>query len=569
MTTKVPKGVFMASWARDIDTIRSWFRRKPRPKRLPRLLNKFGAENFKLTGDTLYYKGLEIVTDEKRREEILSKEESGYGGSKAVYYRLQRKYIGVPHLVVAKYLGESERRQLKQRTQSAKSQRSFIHAPRPGYLQADLTFYDGHKIPVFGVVDVFSRWCYYEVLKDKTPPKVLAALKAAFASFKSLAPQHSIYKVATDDGSEFKGTFQAFLENYKEDPKKFPKWQMRVVRQKQPQRLIEALNGNLRRYVERVDFKDKAELRKQVGRFVGEYNDTRHAALGPRTPSEVMKLKDKAVIKREAERQFVRKKGKVTTSGFKLRKLVVGSLVRVSLRADKDQLGHAGAKPNWSKRIFRVHRILKSKRGKDRYVIHTERTNTKHGIYFRDKLLAVSLPKHAKGQVAKYQGAKGWGGEYEEQERMALEDAKPKPEWKKKRPDYRDAEDERADSGEEVDLDLDDEDTSDREDEKKQAPPPKKKAKAKGKGRVRAQQKSLLGRTVVVEGYRGLVVEIYRKDYYITVFEEDESVMAYLRSEIRPSWHVQPAEKWKLAKLKKKYAEQIKGSKKEVDDELG
>ena len=50
---------------------------------------------------------------------------------------------------------------------------------------------------------------------------------------------------------------------------------------------------------------------------------------------------------------------------------------------------------------------------------------------------------------------------------------------------------------------------------------------------------------------------------------DDKTVFAALRSEIRPSWHVQAAEKWKLAKLKKDYAVDIKNAKKEVDDELG
>ena len=78
-----------------------------------------------------------------------------------------------------------------------------------------------------------------------------------------------------------------FLENYKEDPKKHPKWKLRIEHKKQPQRLIVTLNGTLRKYVERVDFKDKKELAKIVARFVKEYNNSRHYALGTRTPMEV------------------------------------------------------------------------------------------------------------------------------------------------------------------------------------------------------------------------------------------------------------------------------------------
>ena len=59
----IPKGIYIARWVDSIDWIRSYYRRKPRPKAIPRLLRKFGKENFEFKGDTLYYKGLEIVTD--------------------------------------------------------------------------------------------------------------------------------------------------------------------------------------------------------------------------------------------------------------------------------------------------------------------------------------------------------------------------------------------------------------------------------------------------------------------------------------------------------------------------
>ena len=202
--------------------------------------------------------------------------------------------------------------------------------------------------------------------------------------FKKLAPQQSIFRVATDAGGEFrkddrnKGIarnnpkwrmdFQTLLEEYKEDPKKHPKWRLRVEHKKQPQRLIEALNGTLRKYVERVDFKDKAELAKIIARFVKEYNNTRHTALGVRTPVETISLKDKAVIKREAERQFAQKRGKVTRSrGFQIKQIKPGSLVRILLTGDKDKMGHQGSAPMWSKTIYEVSRYVGSKRGRYRY----------------------------------------------------------------------------------------------------------------------------------------------------------------------------------------------------------
>ena len=359
------------------------------------------------------------------------------------------------------------------------------------------------------------------------------------------------------------------MENYKEDPEKFKKWRLRVIRQKQPQRLIEALNGNLRRYIERVDFKDKKELTKLVARFVKERNDSRHFALGTRTPLEVLQLKDRAVIKRESERQFAQKKKKVTTSGFRgLKKLTIGALVRISLRTDKTDLGHAGAKPNWSKKIYRVHRILKSKRGRDRFVLYEERKNVKKGIYFRDKLLAVSIPKRQRNQKPKYDpGAP-------DEEREAQQDNVPEPEWQNKKPDYRD-EDARASSGEEADPGDAGSDTE--EDEKAAEPPPPKKQPARKKkqpkrlGMREVKGRPLsdwIARTVIMEGERGVVLQIYR-GYLVILFRKGAYIYPAKPAELdRTDWQRTPmSDKWMKTQILD-YAESIRNSKKEIDEEI-
>ena len=52
-------------------------------------------------------------------------------------------------------------------------------------------------------------------------------------------------------------------------------------------------------------------------------------------------------------------------------------------------------------------------------------------------------------------------------EREAEEDKKPEPEWQDKKPDYKDAQDAREDSGEEYDLELDSDDESEPEEKKR------------------------------------------------------------------------------------------------------
>ena len=85
----IPQGLYMARWAKDIFWIRSYYKRKPRPKTVPRLLKMFGLENFELKGDTLFFKNREIVIDDKRRAELVEQEKEKYGGIRVIYYRLR------------------------------------------------------------------------------------------------------------------------------------------------------------------------------------------------------------------------------------------------------------------------------------------------------------------------------------------------------------------------------------------------------------------------------------------------------------------------------------------------
>ena len=149
--------------------LKLWLKAPPnkKPSALPHAIRKLGEEDIKLKDGSVHYKGLEVITDDERKQKILAKEDSAYGGSKAIYYRLRKHYLGISYQNVRDFLNRSERRQLKRSRKKEKSTVSFIHAPRPGSLQADCTFYHGNKIVVFGVIDIFSRWCYYEIIKKK------------------------------------------------------------------------------------------------------------------------------------------------------------------------------------------------------------------------------------------------------------------------------------------------------------------------------------------------------------------------------------------------------------------
>ena len=116
--------------------------------------------------------------------------------------------------------------------------------------------------------------------------------------------------------------------------------------------------------------------------------------------------------------------------------------MRVSLLADKVAVGHKGSKPHWSKTIYEVKRIMKFKRGKDRYVIHTD-DGDRHGTYFRDKLLAVSIPKYGMQEDEKELEASS-GDEYEPVEVEESEDEAPAPQWAEAREQKEELDEKRA-----------------------------------------------------------------------------------------------------------------------------
>ena len=95
-------------------------------------------------------------------------------------------------------------------------------------------------------------------------------------------------------------------------------------------------------------------------RVVKAYNNHEHKSTGE-APAELLVDKTlwKAVIQKqiEAGEKRVRK----TTS-----KLVVGDRVRLSLRHAKGSIGHVGAAAEWTKRVYTIEKIIKS-RGAPRY----------------------------------------------------------------------------------------------------------------------------------------------------------------------------------------------------------
>ena len=353
---------------------------------LPKVMKLFGKENFTIKDGVVFLSGKEIVADPERKREIIEAEEDKYGGQTKAYERLSRKFVGISRRDVQKVYQGSERRQLKARYQKQKKGSNFIRANRPGHVEIDITFYRGQKLPVFGAIDVFSRYAYYKRIPDKKAASLLVVLKEFMKKFEAIS-KFKIFKVSTDSGSEFQKSFTKFLEE--QSPRVF------YDRQVKSRKLIENLNASLRHYVERVGWDTINDLDKLIENFTETYNDSKHSTT-KKIPNEMIKIDPKSVVDDR------KNDGK---EGFAMAKLEKGDKVRLydPRRVDvkeemKERLKgkiklsnddyvkkftsfHRGNAPHWTKKLYTIKGVQVGKRRATRYLLVE-----KKGFFFRHEL---------------------------------------------------------------------------------------------------------------------------------------------------------------------------------------
>ena len=458
---KLPKGIHNVDWKRRAPWILSYFALDKRPKRMPAVMRKYGKEHFEANDGKLYFQGREIVYEEKEKKRILEELEDSYGAYQAVYSRVQRHYVGITLRSIQKYFNESERRQLKRPKQSISKQKTFIATSKPGSLQADNMFFraSGNKLyTVFGMVDVFSRWIFYRVIANKTPWETAKALKEGVEAFEKLIAPNRVWRVQVDGGTEFMNdprNQQLPKDKQKIDFRGYCKARkIQLVARKQPARMIESTNLRLRRLVERVQYAGKKELSEIVKRFCEEKNETKHFVT-KMAPIDAIAL-DVEKTKKLAKQQLAsgRKRVNKRVSKQPGRILKVGDLVRIVLGGDKTRLGHIGPKPTWSKTLYRVVKILGSTRTATenpakRYKLVVNSTNNPlKGAIVRWRLQYVVKPTHNINTPLKYDPGAEKEGDREREVEARRPDVVAKAEWvsqKKKKPVYKDAQDDRED----------------------------------------------------------------------------------------------------------------------------
>ena len=492
------KSLRQVQWAKHTYKIRAWLKKK---RYLPTIMRKYGRENFRFAGSKIFLYDREIIDNEPSRSKIFDATMDNYGGVIRTMRTLHRQYLGISYEDVRKRHKREERRQLKAGRRVPK-RKTFIAVDGPGVIQCDTTFYHGHKWPVFGFVDVFSRFGFYVMVKEQTAKEALWAFKICTRAFNSHT-KYRIFRVETDAGGEFEGAFAAWLTSH----------HIHLKSIKQPQRMIESLNKTLRAHVERVDYGRKSELESIIAKFNKQYNNSSHRNLAGQTPLDIL-AGTHTQMQAEKKRQLKAGRKRMRIGGVAQKPIEVGSFVRIFLGSDKDDFGHRGTAPHWTKAIFIVTRRVGSSRGDYRYKVKPmlpKGASPTPGLFFGDRLQVIEIPTHA-AKPAKYDPGR---------EPVPKGDAPRKAGWGP----YAGKEDIRASSGEEADGEEADDDHD--MDEKRAEPPPtrpQKKQRAIHNVAPRKPPVVSLGSKVRVlyEGKPymreyGVVLSKY-KDHYICLF---------------------------------------------------
>ena len=365
---------------------------------IPRVYRLYGGKDaFKMIKGKLHVYGREVIVDAGRKKAILNREEERYGGERKAHHRVASKYFGISRSDINTFFSGSERRQLKMKKQKASVLNRFLHATRPGTIQIDLTFYRGAKIAVFGAIDVFSRWCYYERVPSKRADLVVRAMKTFVTKFNSLGP-HKVYHVQSDKGVEFQAEFSSYMK----------KNHIHYDAQAKSRKMIEALNGTMRRYIERVGWDTIKELDELIMKFQYDYNESIHGSTR-KVPNELVVLSGDERKQQSSQSHREGKARAKKAKGFNLAILKAGDKVRIydpkrrEIKSDqkKELKGkvklsekdfvkqytshHMGNDPHWTKEVFIVERVLIGKRGSKRYLIEG-----KKGGFLREELQRVA-----------------------------------------------------------------------------------------------------------------------------------------------------------------------------------
>lgn len=211
---------------------------------------------------------------------------------------------------------------------------------------------DGYKY-ILTLVDVASRFKAAAPLQEKSADAALEGLKAIY--YRKGTPLKFPREIMVDDGSEFKGVFQEFLENRGIQIRRAAKYRHRA------QAFVEAFNRELaKRLFKSMEHKGyEDEWLDELQATVDAMNQETTALTGMK-PAEAIKLKSVP--------QPTLDKDKL--AAVNKRKFAIGDWVRRLLERDEtmDQRRRA-TDQTWSPGVYQIHKIVWTKKNPTLYYL--------------------------------------------------------------------------------------------------------------------------------------------------------------------------------------------------------
>ena len=220
-------------------------------------------------------------------------------------------------------------------------------------IQADTMFIRRFKIAIVCIIDLFTKYAYCKVysntLKDDgiTSAKATKALKEFLQIIKDKFNYGSVGEIKTDEGSEFKGQFEAFCKASNISHIFSP-----PSATKRPMGPIERFNRTLRQYIDKYKINHRSEklTQEKINQLTNAYNNTPHSSILKYTPTEAFESNPMSEISLYNEQRKKKCNPK---------KLPLKSYVRIYLKKDTDQF-KKGAK-NWSSEIYQIENYDKTR----------------------------------------------------------------------------------------------------------------------------------------------------------------------------------------------------------------
>ena len=140
---------------------------------------------------------------------------TGYKTQERFYKEAKKQDKYITHKDIKNFLEQQEEYQINKKQKPEKKLQYNITAPR-GYYQADLMFYNKlvkvkankNNSVILCLVEIATRKGYATAMKDKEAETVLKGLKKILTQIKE-----PVKAITTDNGSEFKGEFNKYLQD--------------------------------------------------------------------------------------------------------------------------------------------------------------------------------------------------------------------------------------------------------------------------------------------------------------------------------------------------------------------